>query len=135
MRGLERAAYEQQTTKAKDFGVSKCALCAHGDNAGPGSCPPHQSGSLSLSDLKAGLPCHRIRSAEHRGWSLSVAVVEVRPADSHREYPDAIASTGSRLAVRNCPNPTGRIRRREPTARLAFSRADVQVDRNLSRAR
>jgi hypothetical protein len=33
IRGLERAAYEQQTTKAKAFGVSKCALCAHGDNS------------------------------------------------------------------------------------------------------
>ncbi len=29
----KRAAYEQQTTKAKAVGVSNCALCAHGDNA------------------------------------------------------------------------------------------------------
>jgi 5-methylcytosine-specific restriction endonuclease McrA len=27
------AAYEQQTQKAKDMGVSNCPLCAHGDNA------------------------------------------------------------------------------------------------------
>ncbi len=29
----KRAAYEQQTKKAKAVGVSNCALCAHGDNA------------------------------------------------------------------------------------------------------
>ena len=29
----KRAAYEQQTQKAKAAGVSNCALCAHGDNA------------------------------------------------------------------------------------------------------
>ncbi len=29
----KRAAYEQQTTKAKAVGLSNCALCAHGDNA------------------------------------------------------------------------------------------------------
>ena len=29
----KRAAYEQQTKKAKADGVSNCALCAHGDNA------------------------------------------------------------------------------------------------------
>ncbi|MCU1489006.1 MAG: endonuclease [Acidimicrobiaceae bacterium] len=30
---IKRAAYEQQTQKAKAVGVSNCALCAHGDNA------------------------------------------------------------------------------------------------------
>ena len=29
----KRAAYERQTKRAKDAGVSNCALCAHGDNA------------------------------------------------------------------------------------------------------
>jgi hypothetical protein len=61
--------------------------------------PSHTSslGTAPSASISAHHPANR--SSAHRDGTSS--------ADAHREYPETIVSTGSCLAVRTCPNPTG----------------------------
>jgi hypothetical protein len=51
----------------------------------------------------ASISCH------HPAKRSSAPRVGISSAEAHREYPNTIVSTGSRLAVRACPNPTGSV--------------------------